>query len=303
MAKGYTQREGLDFLETFSLVAKTVSVGVLLTLVVARSWPLHQLDINKAFLYGDLDEEVYMTLPPGFHSKGECSASSSAAAPKVCKLVKSLYGLRQASWQWYTKLLATITQLGFVQSQADHSLFVYSKGSLFTALLVYVDDMIITGNDLDCVASLKSILDQRFEIKDLGSLEYFLGLETTRNKVGISLTQRKYALEVLKETGMTGCKPVQTPMEQQLKLSKGCGDLISNPGQYRRLIGKLMYLTLSRLDITYVVHRLSQFLAQPRVPHMKAATRILQYIKGTPRQGVFFPTDSDLHLKTYCDAN
>ena len=260
MAKGYTQREGLDFLETFSPVAKTVSVRVLIALAAARSWPLHQLDINNAFLHGDLDEEVYMTLPPSFHSKGECSTSSSGpkvATLKVCKLVKSLYGLRQASRQWYTKLSATITQLGFVQSQVDHSLFVHSKGSLFTALLVYVDDMIITGNDLDCVASLKSVLDQKFGIKDLGSLKYLLGLEIARNKTGISLTQRKYALEVLKEAAMTRCKPTQTPMEQQLKLSKGSGDLISNPGQYRRLVGKLMYLTLSRPDITYVVHRLS----------------------------------------------
>ena len=137
----------------------------------------------------------------------------------------------------------------------------------------------------------------------MGSLKYLLGLEIARNKTGISLTQTKYALEVLKEAGMTRCKPTQTPMEQQLKLSKGSGDLISNPGQYRRLVGKLMYLTLSRLDITYVVHRLSQFLAQPRVPHMKAATRILQHIKATLGQGVFFPTDSDLHLKAYCDAD
>ena len=200
VAKGYTQR-GLDFLETFSPVAKTVSVRVLIALVAAKSWSLHQLDINNAFLQGDLDEEVYMTLPPGFHSKGECSVSSSVpkvAAPKVCKLVKSLYSLRQASRQWYTKLSATITQLSFVQSQGNHSLFVHSKGSLFTALLVYVNDMIITSTDLDCVASLKPVLDQRFGIKDLGSLKYFLGLEIARNKTGINLTQRKYALEVLK---------------------------------------------------------------------------------------------------------
>ena len=243
-----------------------------------------------------------MTLPPGFHSKGEC-VSASSTAPKVCKLVKSLYGLRQASRQWYTKLSATIKELGFVQSQADHSLFVHCKGSLFTALLVYVDDMVITGNDQACVASLKSVLDQKFGIKDLGSLKYFLGLEIARNKDGISLSQRKYALEVLEEAGMTGCKPVQTPMEQQLKLSKDSGDLFTDSGQYRRLIGKLMYLTLSRPNITYAVHRLSQFLAQPRAPHMKAATRILQYVKGTPGQGVFFPTNSDLHLKAYCDAD
>ena len=128
-----------------------------------------------------------MTLPPGFHSKGECDLDSSTA-PRVCKLVKSLYGLRQASRQWYTKLLATIKELGFVQSQADHSLFVHSKGSLFIAILVYVDDMVITGNDCACVISLKSVLDQKFGIKDLGSLKYFLGLEIARNKSGISLT-------------------------------------------------------------------------------------------------------------------
>ena len=121
----------------------------------------------------------------------------------------------------------------------------HSKGSLVTALLVYVDDMVITGNDHACVASLKSVLDQKFGIKDLGSLKYFLGLEIARNKSGINLSQRKYALEVLEETGMTRCKPIQTPMEQELKLSKDSGDLLTDSGQYRRLIGKLMYLTLA----------------------------------------------------------
>ncbi|XP_065622423.1 uncharacterized mitochondrial protein AtMg00810-like [Quercus suber] len=163
--------------------------------------------------------------------------------------------------------------------------------------------MIITGNDAACVVNLKQVLDQKFGIKDLGSLKYFLRLEIARGAKGISINQRKYALDVLKEAGVLGCKPVKTPMEQQLKLSKSDGEVLKDAGQYRRLIGKLMYLTLSRPDITYVVHRLSQFLAQPRVPHMKAAIRILQYIKGTPGQGVFFPIDLDLQLKAFCDAN
>ena len=102
---------------------------------------------------------------------------------------------------------------------------------------------------------------------------------------------------------MMVCKPAKSPMEQQLKLLKDTGELLPNSSKYRRLISKLMYLTLSRLDITYVVNRRSQFLAEPRVPHMQAATRILQYVKGTPGQGIFFPSDSDLQLRAYCDAN
>ncbi|XP_057958533.1 uncharacterized mitochondrial protein AtMg00810-like [Malania oleifera] len=138
--------------------------------------------------------------------------------------------------------------------------------SLFTALLVYVDDMIITGNDPTCVVTLKSILDAKFGIKDLESLKFFLGLEIARSKRGISLNQRKFALEILKETSMMGIKATNSLTEQQLKL-------------------------------------LSQILAKPRVPHMQAAIRILQYIKGTPRQGILFPSDLDFQLKAYCDAD
>ena len=129
---------------------------------------------------------------------------------------------------------------------------------------MYVDDILIIGNDSQCVADLKKLLDTKFGIKNLGALKYFLGLEVAINEKGISLNQRKYALEVLSDSRTLSCKPMRTPMEQHLKLSKDEGELIDDPSQYRRLIGRLMYLTLTRPNICYAVNRLSQFLNKPR---------------------------------------
>ena len=151
----------------------------------------------------------------------------------------------------------------FVQSKFDYSLFTHTQGNSFTVLLVYVDDILLTGNNPDCVNNLKKLLDDKFGLKDLGSLRYFLGLEVARTNAGISLTQRMYALEILKDIGFLGSKPVRFPMELNLRLSKHEGKLLADPAMYRRLIGRLLYLTLTRPDITYAVHRLSQFVSNP----------------------------------------
>ena len=166
-----------------------------------------------------------------------------------------------------------------------------------------MDDILLTGNNPTCVQSLKKVLDDKFGLKDLGSLRYFLGLKVARTDVGISLNQRKYTSEILKDTSFLDSKPVKFPIEQNLRLSKYEGKPIANPTQYRRLIGRLLYLTLTRPDITYVVHRLSQFVSQPREPHLLAANRVLQYIKGSLGRGIFFPSYSDLHIKSFCDAD
>ena len=294
VAKGFTQKLGLDYSETFSPVAKFVSIRIVLSLAAVKGWFLHQMDVNNAFLHGDLVEDVYMSFPPGFHSKGE---------GLVCKLNKSLYGLKQASRQWFEKFSTTILRVGFVQSKSVYSMFTHSQGASFTVLLVYVDDILLTGNNPTCVTTLKKFLDDQFGLKDLGSLRYFLGLEVARTDVGISLTQRKYALEILKDTGFIGCKPVQLPMEQNLKLSEYEGALLAEPGMYRRLIERLLYLTLTRPDVTYDVHRLSQFVSQSREPHPLAAHRVLKFIKASLGKGIFFPSNIELHIKSFCDVD
>ena len=160
------------------------------------------------------------------------------------------------------------------------------------AFLVYVDYIIIASNDPLAVNTLKSLLNDHFKMKNLGSLRYFLGLEVARSTAGISICQRKYALELLSKSGYLGCKPATTPMDPNLKLSHEDGDLIDDPTRYRRLIGKLLYLTITRPDLSYSINRLSQFLANPRLPHLHVAIRVLQYIKWIPGQGLFFPSNS-----------
>ncbi|KAL5539581.1 hypothetical protein UlMin_044002 [Ulmus minor] len=232
--------------------------------------------------------------PPGFRRQGETL---------VCRLHKSLYGLKQASRSWFHKFLSAINKFGFKQSQADHSLFTKVCEDSFTAILLYVDDMIITGNNKRAIDDVKSFLGSCFKLKDLGFLKYFLGIEIARSQMGISINQRKYTLDILKEAGLLGAKPSKFPMEQNLKLTPTDGDLLKDPTHYRRLIGKLIYLTITRPEIAFSVNSLSQFMQEPRRAHLDATYRLLRYLKGSPGQGLLFSSKSDLNLVGFCDAD
>ncbi|KAK1440796.1 hypothetical protein QVD17_06628 [Tagetes erecta] len=294
VARGFKQMEGVDFHDTFAPVAKLVTVRTLLAVAVKKDWIIHQLDVDNAFLHGDLNEEVYMKIPQGF-DKGKEN--------KVCRLRKSLYGLKQASRNWYQKFTLALLALGFKQSKADHSLFIYKEGTIFVAALIYVDDVIIVGNTPSKINETKDYLNKRFSIKDIGDLKYFLGIEVARTKEGLVLSQRKYTLDILEDCGVLGSRPSAFPMEQNLKLSKGDEEPRVDASQYRRLVGRLLYLQATRPDIVYSVNVLSQFVSDPRQSHMEAVTRVLRYLKMTPGQGILLSKEGGTNLVAYSDSD
>jgi hypothetical protein len=294
VAKGYNQIEGLDYFDTYSPVAKMTTVRTVIALASIHHWFIHQLDVNNAFLHGDLKEDVYMTLPPGFNTPHP---------NKVCKLIKSLYGLKQASRQWNEKLTSFLLQMKFVQAASDHSLFTRKTSSSFIVLLVYVDDVIIAGTSLDDIQLIKSALHKSFKIKDLGQLKYFLGLEVAHSQAGITICQRKYCLDLLHDTGLLDAKPANTPCDPSVKLYNDDSVPYHDISAYRRLVGRLLYLNATRPDITFITQQLSQFLSAPTTIHFNAAIRVLHYLKSCPGSGLFFPRDSSLRLIGFSDAD
>ncbi|RVX21698.1 Retrovirus-related Pol polyprotein from transposon RE2 [Vitis vinifera] len=230
---------------------KIASVRLLLSMAAMRSWPLYQLDIKNDFLHGDLAEEVYMEQPPGFVAQGESGL--------VCRLRRSLYGLKQSPRAWFSRFSSVVQEFGMFRS-----------------------------SDQNGIQKLKQHLFTHFQTKDLEKLKYFLGIEITQSSSGVVLSQRKYALDILEETDMLDCKLVDTPMDLNVKLIPGQGEPLGDPGRYRRLVGKLNYLTITHLDISFPVSVVSQFLQSPCDSHWDAVIHILRYIKSTPGQGVLY---------------
>ncbi|KAK2980559.1 hypothetical protein RJ640_006052 [Escallonia rubra] len=170
-------------------------------------------------------------------------------------------------------------------------------------VLVYVDDILITGSNVTLLQSIKARLCGQFHTKDLGSLKYFLGIEVAPLSRGLYLCQRKYTLDILDDCGLTGARPSEFPMEQNLKLSNSTEAILSYPSPYRRLVGRLIYLTVTRPDIVHTVNILSRFMHQPRQPHLDAAHRLIHYLKGSPGQDIFLHSKSDHALKAFCDSD
>ncbi|CAL8993798.1 unnamed protein product [Prunus brigantina] len=296
VAKGYTQRYGIDYQENFAPVAKIKTIRILLSLAANLDWPLHQFDVKNAFLHGDLEEEVYMDLPPG------CNFTRDKGN-QVCKLKKSLYGLKQSPRAWFGRFTKSMKFFGYTQSNADHTLFLKRDGKKLTAPIVYVDDIVVIWKRHGRAIETTKYLSREFEMKDLGDLKYFLGIEVARSANGICLSQRKYVLDLLAETGLLGCKPADTPIEMNHKLCEGMDQEPTNKEQYQRLVGRLIYLAHTRPDIAYVVSVVSQFMHSPNVSHRNAVDRILRYLKLAPGKGLMFSKNRDLEVVGYTDAD
>ncbi|XP_026459500.1 uncharacterized protein LOC113360178 [Papaver somniferum] len=219
------------------------------------------------------------------------------------RLRKALYGLKQAPCAWFEKFSTAIIRHGYTQSPYDSALFTKSSDKGMVLLLIYVDDMVITGDDTDGITFLKSYLSSCFEMKYLGTLRYFLGIEVDKYPAGYFVSQVKYASDIISRVGLTDSKVVDAPLEMNVKFSPTDGNDLSNPTLYLQLVGSLNYLTITRPDISYVVHVVSQFMAAPRTSHFAAVLRILRYVKGTLYQALHFSSTSDLRLRAYTDSD
>ncbi|KAG9446567.1 hypothetical protein H6P81_012695 [Aristolochia fimbriata] len=230
VAKGYTQEYGIDYEETFAPVARLTSVRLLIALATVRQWDLFQMDVKNAFLNGTIAEEVYMKPPPGYsHLPGQ-----------VCKLRRALYGLKQAPRAWFSMFCSKIVEFGYTQSSHDSALFTRCSSRGIVLLLLYVDDMVITGDDRSGISDHKAYLSSCFEMKDLGPLRYFLGLEVLPLSGGYGISQVKYASDLVNRAGLSDNKTSDTPLELNVKFRPSDGELLADPTLYRQLLFSML---------------------------------------------------------------
>ena len=279
VSKGYHQQQGIDFADTFSPVIKPTTIRLVLSHAISQGWTLQQIDIQNAFLHGKLSEVVYMSQPQGYiHPQ---------YPNHVCRLHKALYGLKQALRAWYSRLSEKLITLGFKHSNTDTSLFIFRCNAITIFILIYVDDIIITGSSTSVIDSVIQSLSREFAVKDLGKLSYFLGVELLPHKAGLFLTQRQYILNLLNRTKMAEARPISSPMSSSSQLSLLAGVEFSNPTLYRSTVGALQYLSITRPDVSFAVNKVCQFMHRPTDIRWSEVKRILRYLKDTINYGLY----------------
>ena len=294
VAKGFHQEHGIDYTETFSPVVKHSTIRIALSLAVYYNWTIQQLEVTNAFLHGILHEDIYMSQPQGF--------VDSNFPDHLCKLHKSSYGLKQAPRAWFERFSNFLLSLGFHNTYADSRLFFKHYQSSITVILIYVDGIVITGNDTGYISSLISQLSLIFEMKHLGDLHHFLGVEVHTSPNGLYLSQTKYAYDLLVKTSMLGCKPCCSPCNYKSLAQPTVSNELPNPTTYCSITGALQYLTLTRPDLSFVVNQACQHMHHPIDADFAALKRILRDIKGTISYGICF-NKGPLQLVAFSEAD
>ena len=283
VAKGYSQIPGIDYTDIYSPVVKHTSIRVLLGLVAANNYELEQLDVTTAFLNGELEEEIFMQQPEGFVVPGK--------EDYVCKLNKSLYGLKQSPRQWYKRFDSFMTSHEFKRCTRDSCVYYKNcdDGSMIY-LLLYVDDMLIAAKDMKEIQKLKDQLKAEFEMKDLGAAKKILGMEIVRDRKSrvLHLSQKNYIERILRRFNMHEAKPVNTPFAAHFKLSSALSPTTETDMEYMArvpyssVVGSLMYAMIcTRPDLAYAVSMVSRYMANPGKEHWKAVQWIFRYLRGT----------------------
>ena len=290
VAKGYAQQPGIDYQETFALVAKFTTLRALLALAAENDWEIEGMDVKTAFLHSELAEEIYMEIPEGL--RPEMGEGNSPEL--VCRLIKTIYGLKQSPRAWYGKINQFFEKNGFRRSEEDHSLYVHQQRSLI--ILLYVDDLVIAATSLDHISWAKSSLSASFDMTELGELKGFIGVEVVRDRArhSLKISQEAYIGRVLKDHGMDQCATVSTPVDPAVRLRKPGEGFLATPSEkqrYQSAVGSLMYAMLgTRPDIAYAVGLVSSYSTNPSNEHWTAVKRIFRYLAGTKALGIVYGT-------------
>jgi hypothetical protein len=295
VAQGYSQKEGIDFEETFALVARLEAIRILLAFSVAKGFKLYQMDVKSAFLDGFLEEEVYVRQPPGFESV--------EFPHRVYKLRKALYGLKQAPRAWYGRLRGFLFNKGFEMGKDDKTLFLLRQGADILIVQVYVDDIVFGGSSHSLVERFAEDMSKEFKMSMMGELQFFIGLQMKQVKERTFVHQAKYMKYIPKKFKMDDSKPLSTLMSMTTALDANEDGEPVDQKEYRSMIDSLSYLTATRPDIHFSVCLCAHFQASPRTSHRHAVKQIFRYLRYTPELGLWYSTSSSLSLLGFLDAD
>ncbi|KAI3735684.1 hypothetical protein L6452_15192 [Arctium lappa] len=295
VAQGYTQEEGIDYEEVFAPVARIEAIILFLAYASYMNFKFYQVDVKSAFLYGSIEEEVYVCQPPGFENP--------SYPDRVYKLKKALYGLHQAPRAWYDTLSSYLLENGFERGVIDKTLFIKRKKKDILLVQIYVDDIIFGSTRDNMCKEFEELMHQRFKMSSMGELTFFLGLQVQQKSDGIFICQSKYVQDILTKFGFSDSKPAITPMETHKQITADLEGEDMDVHHYRSMIGSLMYLTASRPDIMFPVCVCARFQVRPKQSHFQAVKRIFRYLKGQPRLGLWYPHDSPFDLIAYSDSD